>query len=99
MVNWNFGRREKSLRYFAGRGHHQIIAGYYDSPLENVTRWVKKHRLARGLVAEGVCQQAARTNHHQTMRTSCNPVFHAPQVNPLMGKAFPQANLKPIKEP
>src|SRR5262249_26929342 len=31
VVNWNFGEREESLRFFAGRGHRQVIAGYYDA--------------------------------------------------------------------
>jgi hypothetical protein len=30
VLNWNFERRAESLRFFAGRGHRQIIAGYYD---------------------------------------------------------------------
>lgn len=41
VMNWNFGRREKSLRFFAARGNHQIIAGFYDEPVENVTRWIE----------------------------------------------------------
>jgi hypothetical protein len=28
--NWNQGRRKPSLHFFAGRGHRQIIATYYD---------------------------------------------------------------------
>jgi hypothetical protein len=44
VVNWNFDKREKSLMFFSQRGNHQIIAGYYDGPLENVTRWVESAR-------------------------------------------------------
>jgi len=44
VMNWNFGQREKSLMFFASRGNHQIIAGNYDEPLENVTRWLESAR-------------------------------------------------------
>jgi hypothetical protein len=49
VANWNGGRAEKSLKWFAGRGHEQIIAGYYDSGVGNFRRW---HEAARGV--EGV---------------------------------------------
>jgi hypothetical protein len=41
IVNWNFGKRAESLRFFAGRGHRQLIAGYYDGPVEQVKEWLK----------------------------------------------------------
>ena len=31
LMNWNGGKRSESLTFFAGRGHRQLIAGYYDS--------------------------------------------------------------------
>jgi hypothetical protein len=31
IVNWNFGKRDQSLKFFADRGHRQVIAGYYDA--------------------------------------------------------------------
>lgn len=31
IMNWNSGKRDDSLSFFAQRGHRQIIAGYYDS--------------------------------------------------------------------
>jgi hypothetical protein len=40
IANWNFGHRDESLKFFAVRGHHQLIAGYYDGPLDNLTRWL-----------------------------------------------------------
>ncbi len=40
IANWNFGHRDESLKFFASRGHHQLIAGYYDGPLENLTKWL-----------------------------------------------------------
>lgn len=34
ILNWNHqsGKRRPSAEHFAGRGHRQILAGYYDSP-------------------------------------------------------------------
>lgn len=40
IVNWNFGEREKSLRFFADRGHEQVIAGYYDGKPEQAREWL-----------------------------------------------------------
>jgi hypothetical protein len=31
IANWNGGKAKASLDFFAGRGHSQVIAGYYDS--------------------------------------------------------------------
>jgi hypothetical protein len=39
IVNWNSGKAEKSLPFFAGLGHSQVLAGYYDAPPENIKRW------------------------------------------------------------
>lgn len=39
IANWNGGKREASLKWFAGRGHGQVIAGYYDGDLENFRKW------------------------------------------------------------
>jgi hypothetical protein len=40
IVNWNGDRKEESLRFFADRGHRQIIAGYYDGRVEDVRGWL-----------------------------------------------------------
>jgi hypothetical protein len=45
IANWNGGKAAASLKWFAGRGHAQIIAGYYDEPgLRNFERWQKAAR-------------------------------------------------------
>jgi hypothetical protein len=49
IVNWNFGVREESLRFFADRGHLQILAGYYDTDAQQIGRWletVRKHQIS-----------------------------------------------------
>jgi hypothetical protein len=44
IVNWNFGQRSKSLKFFAGRGHKQVIAGYYDGDVKSITQWLDAAR-------------------------------------------------------
>ena len=40
IVNWNGGKAAESLKFFADRGHAQVIAGFYDSPgLQGFTKW------------------------------------------------------------
>jgi hypothetical protein len=46
IVNWNAGRARESLRFFARRGHRQVIAGFYDGPVEETAHWL---RAARGV--------------------------------------------------
>ncbi len=39
VANWNSGKAAESLKWFAGRGNPQVIAGYYDAGPENFRRW------------------------------------------------------------
>lgn len=50
IVNWNFGERDKSLAFFAGRGHRQVIAGYYDSPPARMRDWIASAGKVKGVV-------------------------------------------------
>jgi hypothetical protein len=38
IMNWNHGERDKSLKFFADRGHRQIVATYYDDESMKQTR-------------------------------------------------------------
>jgi len=49
IINWNSGNAEKSLPFFAGRGHRQVLAGYYDAPPEGIVRWLKAGKGVEGL--------------------------------------------------
>lgn len=40
IVPWYFEKREESLKFFANRGHRQVIAGYYDANPEQVRDWI-----------------------------------------------------------
>ncbi|CAN5712001.1 hypothetical protein BH11ARM2_BH11ARM2_19100 [soil metagenome] len=44
VVNWNSGNPEKSLPFFAQLGHRQILAGYYDGPVDAIKDWLAKGR-------------------------------------------------------
>ena len=41
ILNWNYYGRDESLKFFSERGHPQIIAGFYDFPLQQVTDWLR----------------------------------------------------------
>ncbi|MEZ5302069.1 MAG: hypothetical protein R3F11_15705 [Verrucomicrobiales bacterium] len=41
ILPWNFGTRAESLEFFAGRGHRQLIAGYYDADPAKLRDWLK----------------------------------------------------------
>jgi hypothetical protein len=41
IVPWYFEKRAESLKFFADRGHRQVIAGYYDGNPAKVKEWLK----------------------------------------------------------
>lgn len=50
IANWNGDKRRESLAFFSGRGHRQVIAGYYDAPgLEGFTGWDEAARGVKGV--------------------------------------------------
>lgn len=52
IMNWNFGKRDASLKFFADRGNRQVIAGYYDDNPKQLLDWLKSAHDVQGL--EGV---------------------------------------------
>jgi len=51
IANWNSGKARESLDFFAGRGHRQIIAGYYDADdLSNFQQWDSAARNVTGVI-------------------------------------------------
>ncbi|MGE5610609.1 MAG: hypothetical protein ACM359_15270 [Bacillota bacterium] len=50
IMNWNFSKRDQSLKFFADRGHKQIIAGYYDGEPGQVKEWLKSAAKVKGVV-------------------------------------------------
>ncbi len=41
IVNWNQGHAEQSLPWFHGRGHSQVLAGYYDGNPASIADWLR----------------------------------------------------------
>lgn len=44
ILPWYYEKRDESLKFFAGLGNKQIIAGYYDSRPERAADWMKAAR-------------------------------------------------------
>jgi hypothetical protein len=42
ILNWNSGHAVESLSFFHQLGLGQILAGYYDAPVENIKPWLKE---------------------------------------------------------
>jgi hypothetical protein len=40
IVPWYFEKRRESLKFFADRGHKQVIAGYYDHAPDQIAEWL-----------------------------------------------------------
>jgi len=49
VVNWNHEKRDASLKFFADRGHRQVIAGYYDDPVQRVQEWIASARTVKNV--------------------------------------------------
>ncbi|MDB6072750.1 MAG: putative glycosyl hydrolase, partial [Verrucomicrobiaceae bacterium] len=63
LVNWNSGEAEKSLPFFADRGHRQLVAGYYDAPVEKTRPWLEKAKSVHGII--GVMYTTWRNNYEE----------------------------------
>src|SRR6266850_6693122 len=50
IVPWYFERRTESLKFFADRGHRQVIAGYYDHKPEQLKDWLQAAEGVSGVV-------------------------------------------------
>ncbi len=63
VVNWNSGKAAESLKFFADRGHRQLIAGYYDGPLARTREWLDKTKGVPGVM--GVMFTTWKANYSQ----------------------------------
>ncbi len=61
IVNWNARRAATSLRFFAGRGHRQVLAGYYDGGPTQVRGWLAASRGIPGI--EGIMYTTWKGNY------------------------------------
>ena len=62
VVNWNYGQRAQSLPFFAGRGHKQVLAGYYDGAPATIRAWINDAH-ALGVPVEGVMYTTWANNY------------------------------------
>ncbi|MEI7729545.1 MAG: hypothetical protein WCO56_08225 [Verrucomicrobiota bacterium] len=63
VVNWNSNKAADSLKFFSGRGHRQLIAGYYDGPLARTRQWLDQAKGVPGLI--GVMYTTWHANYTQ----------------------------------
>ncbi len=49
IVNWNFDKRNESLKWFAARGQRQLIAGYYDDGPDQIRAWLDSAKGVNGV--------------------------------------------------
>jgi hypothetical protein len=61
VVNWNFDKRDESLKFFAERGHSQVIAGYYDGDVAQIKQWLTSAEKVPGVV--GIMYTTWRHNY------------------------------------
>lgn len=50
IMNWNYDKRGESLKWFADRGHRQVIAGFYDGELSEMRNWMDSASKVSGVV-------------------------------------------------
>ena len=60
IVPWYFEARDKSLKWFSERGHHQVIAGYYDHDPSQIKQWLNAAGQVPGV--EGVMYTTWESN-------------------------------------
>jgi hypothetical protein len=63
IVNWNFDRRNESLKWFAQRGHRQLIAGYYDAGPNQIRAWLESAKGLNGML--GVMYTTWQNNYKE----------------------------------
>ncbi len=66
VMNWQMDPRTRrdTLVHFAGRGHHQILAGYYDGDPRQITGWLQDAAGLSGL--DGVMYTTWRNQYQHT---------------------------------
>jgi hypothetical protein len=63
VVPWYYEKRSESLRFFADRGHPQIIGGYYDSMPERIQDWIEAAKPLKNV--KGVMYTTWRNRYDQ----------------------------------
>ena len=50
ILPWYFSKRAESMKFFADRGHRQVIAGYYDANPEKIKDWIAAGKGINGVL-------------------------------------------------
>jgi hypothetical protein len=50
ILPWNIATRTNSLQFFSGRGHREVLAGYYDSGANRIATWLDTAQLFPGIL-------------------------------------------------
>lgn len=61
ILPWHFEKRAKSMKFFADRGHRQVIAGYYDAKPGRIRDWLTATEGINGVL--GVMYTTWRNNY------------------------------------
>jgi hypothetical protein len=76
IANWNAANADQSLPWFAGRGHHQLLAGYYDAPPGRILDWLKA---ARGVANIDAVMYTTWENNYADLERFATVVRSAPR--------------------
>lgn len=68
VVPWYFEKRQESLKFFADRGHQQVIAGYYDAKPEQAAEWLAAARTVPGVL--GIIYTTWKNDYRQLEKFS-----------------------------
>ena len=49
IMNWNSGKPNESLPFFASLGCHQILSGFYDAPVDGIKPWLAAAKLVKNI--------------------------------------------------
>ena len=61
ILPWYFSKRAESMKFFADRGHRQIIAGYYDANPAKIKDWIAAGKGINGIL--GAMYTTWRSNY------------------------------------
>jgi hypothetical protein len=83
IFSWNFDTRTNSLQFFSGRGHRQVIAGYYDAPVSQAAQWLSAARPFPGV--QGIMYTTWQ-NNYTDLEAFGKVVSDFEQRNPGVGR-------------
>ena len=83
IVNWNAPRKNASLRFFARRGHRQIIAGYFDGKPEAIREWLLAASGVPGVIGVMYTTWRPRWDDLEAFARACGVEGRGPRTQAL----------------